>query len=243
MKTDNSKELKNQLLVTIIDKGVLGIILILLGFFVNKQLEKFKTEQQYILEIYKSDLSKSNEINKSALDKQLIEYERISNLLIQNYKEDREDKRLEIKNLLDIQLESIKNKENFRFELSKIKANKIGEVWEKLYLYESLQDVIVKEDWKYIYNGLEKDDEFKKRISELYSQYNTATEDFIHTLSKNRFWIGEKQYELIISYNNVLSSFMDAYMEKNSEKLKEFENRRNLLRKDILQVRDELLGE
>ena len=53
-----------KLLITLVDKGALALLIIIVGFWINKRLEKFKSEQSRISELAKQKQSLENELKR-----------------------------------------------------------------------------------------------------------------------------------------------------------------------------------
>jgi hypothetical protein len=55
---------REQLTITLIDKAIIGIMLVVVGFAFNRMLESFKTQQSRLIETFKGEEARKNEIAK-----------------------------------------------------------------------------------------------------------------------------------------------------------------------------------
>jgi hypothetical protein len=69
-------QLSDELIKTVVDKGLLAIVIALIGFWLNKRLEAFKASNTKLSDEYKAELTKKLEEQKST---QSIELEKLKN--------------------------------------------------------------------------------------------------------------------------------------------------------------------
>jgi hypothetical protein len=62
MKESGDMTFRQQLTITLIDKAIIGIILVIVGFTFNRMLESFKAQQMTLIETLKSQETRKNEI-------------------------------------------------------------------------------------------------------------------------------------------------------------------------------------
>jgi hypothetical protein len=143
-------------------------------------------------------------------------------------------------------LERYKQQEGFRTELNKTRVERIGEVWESLYVYEAAVDNLLDRFRVIIVEAKTERDEMKRKRDELpplIKSQADALAELVVISHRNRFWIGEDVYVEVTGYSGVLADLIDAYLNYDVQKIEAINNKRARLRKGVRSVRDKLLGE
>lgn len=140
------------------------------------------------------------------------------------------------------QIEKSKIKNSFISEFNKIKAQKIGETWEALNVYEAKADMILKLS-KQFNDDLGKNPKHDERnYKKLTGLINEALSDSIYYITqKNRFWIGDEQYKLMGDFVTLIYRKQEIYKHFSTDSLIIFDNLINNKRGQIDSVLNKML--
>ena len=75
-------DFSEQLLLKIVDSGIIGLVLLIIGYWLNKSLSRFKNDQAKLLELEKQNLTLKNSIVQDKRERLL---ENINNQLSKFY--------------------------------------------------------------------------------------------------------------------------------------------------------------
>jgi len=151
-------------------------------------------------------------------------------------------------------VEKIKSERSFSVQLNRMRVEKISEVWEKVYFYESATEAAIKGlrskppneplefSDKEVERVLEEDRKFLKK---LFKQSDSLHSELIDLANKNRFWLGEESFSEIQNYIESTVNYLYAIEDKpvNEEKAQKLSEKREKFRASIRQIRDKLLEE
>ncbi len=151
-------------------------------------------------------------------------------------------------------VEKIKSERSFSTQLNRMRVEKISEVWEKVYLFESATETAIKglrskppnEPREFSDTEAERVlEEDRKFFRNLFRQSDSLYGELINLANKNRFWLGEESYTEIQNYIANTQDYLYALEEKpmNEEKVQKLSGKREKSRVSIKQIRDKLLAE
>jgi hypothetical protein len=151
-------------------------------------------------------------------------------------------------------VEKIKSERSFSIQLNRMRVEKISEVWEKVYLFESATETAIKGlrskslNEPREFSGEEAErvvEEDRKFFKNLFRQSDSLHSDLIDLANKNRFWLGEESYSEIQNYIASTLDYLYALEDKpvNDEKVRRFSEKREKSRASIKKIRDKLLEE
>ncbi len=126
-----------------------------------------------------------------------------------------------IGSFINWQIEKSKIKNSFVIEFNKIKAQKIGESWAELNELEAQISILL---------------ELDKRTSDNYKKYKTSPSiqdstmilallnktmgyEKLFKIERNRFWIGEEQYQLMGEFGLLVTRKQDNYLKFNQDSI------------------------
>jgi hypothetical protein len=200
----------------------------------QQQLDRLREEQQQAL-----DRKREDERRES--DRLRADQQRESDRLYQERQKDIEHQRAlqqrESERLRDIRQKELERERSFADELNKTRVAKIGEVWEKLNLYEAATDVAVKEleqakktidkKWgDYLASNLRSNhkgvpvtgmdgwmvisEEYREQLQNIVNKKQSIEDGVLEVLNRNRFWIGETEFLEIRSYIEITDEYVGA---------------------------------
>jgi hypothetical protein len=161
-------------------------------------------------------------------------------------------------------IEKLKSERSFSAELDKIRAEKIGEVWEKVYLYEAASKLIREklilelldagarnlEKTKHPSADLNGIKDIKQEVKEMDEKemrkdppYFKENVELMNTLNKNRFWLGEDMFSDIEHYLAASEEYNLILTSRDENRIKDAEKKREASRATIIKIRDRLLKE
>jgi len=152
------------------------------------------------------------------------------------------NKQKEIDRSMTERQNSLARERSFADEINKIRVGKIGEVWEKVDLYEASVRPIMKKT-SLLPDGIIKiEGDAKKDFEELYKKFEDAEElnaQLSSILERNRFWLGKRLYKEIKKYAR--TSYQYFFKLKSLENVHELKRERRLSRTELNQIRDKML--
>lgn len=121
---------------------------------------------------------------------------------------------------LNNQIEKNKIQNSFRFEFNKVKVQKIGESWEELNILEAELEVAVRLQMENLKNGIY-NKPFNKEDNPIISDLVKRVNDYgmLVRLEKNRYWIGEKQYQLMVDFASLMDRKVNILIRFNQDSL------------------------
>ncbi len=145
-------------------------------------------------------------------------------------------------NLYSSNQKELERKRSFADEINKTRVSKIGEVWEKVDVYEA-EVKLVMERFEMVPNtsqGVVKGP--VEKVIEKFEQTERLHTELSGLLDKNRFWLGDRLYDEIKQYTDTTYEHFLAWKSKKTPKeLEELEVKRRNSRSDINQTRDKML--
>ena len=155
--------------------------------------------------------------------------------------------------------EKLKTERSFSSELNKIRAQKIGEVWEKVYLYEAEVEAETQalissaerfaestptststpRDYQEVVK--EAENEIRKKMEEGKIPSEKAYRELKDLINKNRLWLGERSYSEVSEYISTTSDYSVAVTNKDMGRTNQLKKRREELRATINNTRDRML--
>jgi hypothetical protein len=106
---------------------------------------------------------------------------------------------------LEYRIEKDKNQNSFASELNKVKVQRIGESWEDLNIFEEEIDILLDSQTENLKVGNYKkpfDERNTRLIEDLL--HKSTTYELVVKLEKNRFWIGEDYYQLMVEFHSLI---------------------------------------
>lgn len=170
-------------------------------------------------------------------------------------------------------LEEYKSQQSFHAELNKTRIQKIGELWEKVYLFASLDEKLFSRSSNSTFSLIESisgktQEEIKKmeeeRKEKLKNDRQKLANELEELLPKYRFWLSEDNYQAVMEfyylsqqYNsaNAVVAFIrerkkntgaSSFTEAENKVINDLENLHTEVveaRKNILAIRDQILEE
>lgn len=136
----------------------------------------------------------------------------------------------------------VQRQRSFVDELNKIRLNKMGDVWEKVYLYEaSVNDVMQQFEVSMRESNVQLRIPPGNDVLKHHEKSESLHDELVDVLNKNRFWIADENYQDIQGYANAT---YDYYLAKKSGKItKEQEAKRVQARDNLIKVRERMLKE
>jgi hypothetical protein len=227
-----------------------------LGFIlttvVGASLTYYFNERLKTLEIEKNAEHRRVEWERDERLKQLSEQRAESQLALDR---ERADRNRDLEYQRELHKQTLERTYNFSDDLSKTKIQKIGEVWESVYVYESVAEDAMNQinSWvrdskpnpaKLQASGKQEEvDESLKELSAIGERLNTKADELSIVLNKNRFWIGEYDYWAIRKYIKETGSYIMAILTEDKEGQKVHAKRRGAARQTMRQIRNKLLKE
>jgi hypothetical protein len=151
-------------------------------------------------------------------------------------------------------IERFKTERSFSAELSKMRVEKISQVWEKIYQLEAAYDESDRMTKDYYISAKTKSPEDDKALYQrlimdpLIKSVGPLQIELEQLLIKNRFWLGEEMYEEIYYYLNASGEYRvarEGYLppdRRPDEKgLQELLEKREKARASIIEIRNRLL--
>lgn len=149
-------------------------------------------------------------------------------------------------------VEKIKSERSFSIQLNRMRVEKISEVWEKVYLFETATEGAIKELMEQPPNEplefSEKEanrvvEEFRNLKRKIFKRSDSLKSELTNLANKNRFWLGEESYSEIQNYIASTLDYLYALEDKpvNEEKIQKLSDKREKSRASIKQIRDKLL--
>jgi TolA-binding protein len=240
---------KNPLVSIILSFLLMGVAGASLTYYFNgklKNLEIDRNTKQRQFELERDERLKE-------LTDQKTEYQR-------NLDRERAERKEEVEYQRNIQRRELEREHSFSDELSKTRVAKIAEVWEKVSLYETATEERIKsyDRLRRTVTGMfMKEDEKAKEESNLLEQWRHSYKESTEVLTKNRFWLGEDNYQQISTYLETTQTYLitlkdysfcrlrGKYSCENLKELegglKEYAQRREHLRQNIIQIKNNLL--
>ncbi len=117
-------------------------------------------------------------------------------------------------------LEHYKSQQSFMSELNKVRVEKIGEVWEKLYEYEHANEDLYK---KFLVTDISAIDlaGIEEMFNENVRKNSSLHSDVLGVMNKHRFWTGEETYNQILEYCNLIKNTQDERIKIVSVEIRE----------------------
>jgi hypothetical protein len=132
-----------------------------------------------------------------------------------------------------LQQKEIESQRSFSDELNKARVQKIGEMWEEIDKTESTIDEIL--------NKADRDPNSNKQV--ILDQILKLIAEETTTINKNRFWLGEHNYNYLINYLAINSQYVqDKLMGQPGIDLNDTIKKREQAKQDILQIRNSFLN-
>jgi hypothetical protein len=100
-------------------------------------------------------------------------------------------------------IEHFKSSQSFISEFNKLRVQKIGEVWEQVYVWEAVVEQNSARAWNILGKGGPTLEDIRQTATELAGVADEnirKKNELLAAANKNRFWIGEEQYEAITDY-------------------------------------------
>jgi hypothetical protein len=151
-------------------------------------------------------------------------------------------KQAELEHQRSASQKELERERSFADELNKIRVSKIGEVWEKVDVFEAG----VKEVMQKISVAHQESDNSPKRqitirdpIDKDLQESGRLRKELLALLEKNRFWLGEHLYGEIKSYTDNTYNFFLAW--RAGKNTKEDDEKRRQERIEIIEIRDKML--
>lgn len=116
---------------------------------------------------------------------------------------------------LNKNVEKFKINESFISEFNKIRAEKIGESWAEINEWEAQISMALEHFKKYMDTRQKQDSIFATDLIKKTTGYET-----LFKIEKNRFWIGEKQYNLLGDFATVVARKQDNYIRYNQDSIR-----------------------
>ncbi len=142
-------------------------------------------------------------------------------------------------------LENQKQSLSFNNDLSKIQAQKIGDVWELLYIFEASTDSLIRQVATIDIETTSIEERNERIISEvtgLATKNSKLYDDLIEKTVMNRFWLGEIQYNSVKDYSALLIEYLEEYAKNNLSRIKSIDAERSIKRENIQSIRNSLLN-
>lgn len=143
---------------------------------------------------------------------------------------------------------AIQSERSFADEFNKIRLNKTGEVWEKVYLYEAAVDGVMQEfNVKLLKNDGASPPDLGVQIPpgrslvSAVQQFEGLYAEVIEILNKDRFWITEEDYRGIKEYADTTYDYCLA--KRSGTITKEKEAQRDRARANLTKIREKMSKE
>lgn len=144
---ENPKEFKYQLYITLIDKLVIALVLVLVAYFIDRSLTRLETQEAEKMETFKGELAQERQsyqnqftLMRDSLEREFKNYQLLNERI---YKRDRSDlirrenqfykeRNLYIENQHRLALESQKQNNSFSSYLTKASVESIALTWSEI---------------------------------------------------------------------------------------------------------------
>lgn len=224
----------NPLLAVVLGFLLTGLVGTLLTNHYNskqKELEFELNAKQLAQERQRDERQKEFEFERN---KRQRDFELESEKRQKEQDRDRDERLKESEDKRTQQQQELERERAFAIELSRIRVEKVGEVWEKVYLYEAtaqklegyaetlLQRALIsaslniKGEHPTNEEDRRKDEKRREELGEKIKVYEVTRQqsqilhnDLLQVLNKNRFWIGEDSYSRIEEYLRISSEYID----------------------------------
>ena len=144
---------------------------------------------------------------------------------------------------LNNKIEKSKIKESFISEFNKSKAQKIGEAWGDLNEFEAKSDILFGE-YKRIsddYKNSKTESSKQGLIKTLKSINELSGYEIVYRISRNRFWIGEEQYQIMGDFAMLIARRIGNYVIFNQDSINKLNEMISQKRQKLDSVLSELL--
>jgi len=135
---------------------------------------------------------------------------------------------------LNNKIEDSKNRNAFISEFNKLKAQKIGETWEALNVYEAKTDMILQLKRELSNNMGKNPNNDERNYKKMTSLLDEVMNDSVYYVTqKNRFWIDKEQYELMGDFVELIYRKQEIYKHFTNDSLRIIDNLINQKRGQI----------
>jgi hypothetical protein len=143
-------------------------------------------------------------------------------------------------------VEALKSERSFKAELNKTRVEKIGEVWEKVNIFDANNEGTTDELNKALRGQIPGAQSPEDQIKKIFQSREESYLALKALINKNRFWLGEESYREIKEFIEISNEYVTGRIKgsgNGSDQENQLLEKMNRSRATILLIRDKLLSE